>query len=330
MKIGFYIHWDTGSLDIKEKRHTIGEELMAIGFCKYLRRYPEVTTAEVYGGKNIPTEKLDIMIYMNETSINQNWAQKNIMYFQNGFDDSIVTLDRIYKQNFDGYMLYSKKYYDYHIQTGRSGIYVPHGVDFAIFKPVPQDVNYTFDVAYVGNDIKGKERTEAYILPATNFNFGLFGYWQYKPLSILKRIKKYLKIKQYTRGQAYQKSLMPFAQGKIAPEDCPKLYSSTPIILNCTLQGAVDQDISTLRTLEVLACGGFLISDFMPSTDTAIKDCVVFSDGHNNLKEKIAYYLAHPEERQRIAQNGYNYACQHGNIEHRVADMLNYFKTLFS
>ncbi len=81
-----------------------------------------------------------------------------------------------------------------------------------------------------------------------------------------------------------------------------KAVCSSKINLNFTEGGCSD------RVYKVLASRGFLLTDPWPNMSDDFSpgdDFAVFNDA-NELKEKIAYYLAHEEERYRIATNGYN------------------------
>ena len=330
MKIGFCIEWNKGSLDLSKPGNVIGEELMVQGFAKYMEQEAGVTSVEMFAPNYQPTEKLDVMIYMNNTKPNHSWAHKHVLYFQNAYPDEggDKALQRYYTYGYDGYMIYSHKLLDLHRQSGRDGIFMPYGVDFDIYKPVPYDSNYAFDCAYVGNNIKGRKRTSLYIYPAKDFHFGLYGNWVFRPLSTSRRIRQALGLRDFPFGSSSMKELDSISQGKMAPQDAPKLYCSSKIILNCTLQDTADWDVTTLRIFEVMACKGFLISDRTPRGEVLMKDCMVFTDGGQDLKDKIRYYISHPEERQRIAENGYNYVRKYGSVQLRAQEMLSYIKTI--
>ena len=61
-----------------------------------------------------------------------------------------------------------------------------------------------------------------------------------------------------------------------------------------------------LRVMDVLACGGFLLTNYQPEIAEYFedgKDLVIYQD-LPDLYEKIAYYLEHDEEREEIAKSG--------------------------
>jgi spore maturation protein CgeB len=90
----------------------------------------------------------------------------------------------------------------------------------------------------------------------------------------------------------------------------------------------VDWDVITLRTLEVLACRGFLITDKVPSAERTMDDCMVFTDGGQDLIDKITYYLEHTTERHAIATVGYEYVKKSGSIDARMAELAGYLETI--
>jgi spore maturation protein CgeB len=311
LEIGLYIRWPKGSLH--SRGNVIGDELHAEGMLRALRKFPDIQDCALYAPNHLPSRKLDVMIYLNDTPPDERWARKHILYMQNAFGEgSYKILESFRKMNFDGYAFISQKLLDIHRREGYSGIFLPFGVDTSVFHPRAREDRYAFEVSYVGNDIKGEERSNVYLLPATRFRFGLFGNW---------RTQKLL-----WRNRPYQRVFAKISRGKIPQEDVPKLYSSTLINLNCTAQDCVDWDVITLRTFEVLACRGFLITDRVPATERELKDCVVFTDGGPDLEEKIAHYLERPDEQERIARNGYDYAIRFATIESRMATLLDYLK----
>lgn len=312
MKMGFIIKWPKGSLERKEG-NVIGDELLGESLSKTIRkRYSEIS-CELYAPNYLPSEKIDILIYLNEMEPDRSLANRHVIYVQNGgFNESPSSLiTRINSYGFDGFVSFSKLLVDLQRKIGLNGLYLPFGVDTDLFFPKPEVEKFAFDVSYVGNDIKGTEATMKYIYPAVGFNFGLFGNWEPPPEPEPER-RMFWKSLQFVRKSspdipkppAYKKAFAKISRGKIPQEDVPSLYRSAKINLNCTLQDCVDWNVITLRTFEVLACEGFLISDRVPLGEELLGDFVVFTDGGRDLKKKISYYLRHPEVRRAKAEAG--------------------------
>lgn len=86
--------------------------------------------------------------------------------------------------------------------------------------------------------------------------------------------------------------------------EMPKVFRHSKINLNLTIPN-IENGIP-LRVFDILAAGGFLLTDYRTEICTQFengKDLVVF-DGIEDLEYKAAYYLTHPEERMQIAKNG--------------------------
>jgi len=317
MKIGFYIQWPKGSLTTQG--NVIGDELHAEGMCKALLKLG-IESCEIFAPNCLPRcSELDVMVYLNDTEPQKEWANKHVLYMQNAFGEgSDTVLLRLQKMGFDGYAFISNKLLQIHKRSGLPGIWMPFGVDTELFRPVIPGREYSYDVAYIGNDIKGEARTLLYIYPAVRFNFGLYGNWRLS--------RRYYIL--FWKPRPYQWKFAKITKGKIPQEDVPSLYSHSKINLNCTAQDCVDWDVITLRNYEVLACKGFLISDRVPSAERELKDCVAFTDGGKDLEDKIRYYLERPEERARMAQNGYDYVSKNATSLARMTTFLDYLREI--
>lgn len=329
MKIGFYIKWPKGMFNSKAW-NVLGDELYGEAMCRSLSKIDDIEHVELYAPNFHPNSRLDVMIYLNDTEPCREWADNHILYMQNAYGKgSDTALKELRNRNYDGHAFISKKLLDLHIQDGNDGIFLPFGVDTGLFYPREKKAGYCFDVAYVGSNIKGRERTEKYLLPATQFNFGLYGNWTLPPDSFWQKImfwrrKKTLKNEIFQ----YQKVLAKLSRGKISQEEVPILYSSAKINLNFTAEDCVEWDVITLRTLEVLACRGFLITDKVSVAEKTMQGCMVFTEGNDDLIEKIEYYLSNEKEREKISQYGYKYAINHASIDSRMAELFNYLKKI--
>ncbi|HBN10206.1 MAG TPA: hypothetical protein DD435_16730 [Cyanobacteria bacterium UBA8530] len=320
MRIGFYLKWEKGSLG-RSKGNVLGDELYAESLAKELNLLPEVTGAEVYSPSHLPEQPLDVMIYMNDTAPDEMLARKHLLYLQNAYGNgSDLKLEELRAHRYDGYAFISQTLLSLHRAAGYEGLFLPFGVDAENFSPRPVDPKFSFEVAYVGNDIKGPERTNAYLFPALPFDFGLFGNW------LLPRSR--FRIWKNWGQPEYRKRFAKISRGKIPQEQVPVLYSSAKINLNCTAQDCVDWDVITLRSLEVMACDGFLISDRVPSAEHLLGDYAVFTDGGDDLGRKIDYYLLHEGERRLRAEAGGRFVRDNFSMGSTSRNLLRYLKEL--
>lgn len=88
-------------------------------------------------------------------------------------------------------------------------------------------------------------------------------------------------------------------------DEMPKIFKLSKINLNISLK-CIQSGIP-LRALDILASGGFLLSNYQPELAeffTDGEDLVMYYSLEDAL-EKCEYYLNHEEERLAIARNGY-------------------------
>lgn len=81
-------------------------------------------------------------------------------------------------------------------------------------------------------------------------------------------------------------------------------YRDAAIVLNDHWDDMARWGIVSNRIFDVLAAGGFVISDDMPEIGSLFGDAVVTYSGAEDLREKVNRLLADPEERGRRARAG--------------------------
>ena len=102
----------------------------------------------------------------------------------------------------------------------------------------------------------------------------------------------------------------------------PLVFHHSKINLNITLKSILSG--IPLRAFDIMGSGGFLLSNFqadllehfIPGED------FIYYQNIDDLMGKVDYYLAHDNERQRIAENGYEKVKNHHTYRHRVREML--------
>lgn len=116
---------------------------------------------------------------------------------------------------------------------------------------------------------------------------------------------------------------------RLSPDEYIKIFNSTQININLhssAERAGVDPygDFINPRTFELAACGAFQLCDerqLLPETFIPGKEIITFSD-RDDLKAKIDYYLAHPEERQKVVNAArQRVLCEH-TYQHRMHEML--------
>ena len=83
-----------------------------------------------------------------------------------------------------------------------------------------------------------------------------------------------------------------------------------------------------LRLFEVPAARGFLLTDWVAEIDAAYRadEHVVCWRTMSELRAKVAYYLAHEDERRDIAARGYEHFLRHHTYEIRVRELLDHLQ----
>ncbi len=99
-----------------------------------------------------------------------------------------------------------------------------------------------------------------------------------------------------------------------------KIYNAAKIVIN--VHGNFMQAGGNMRTFEVPGCGAFQLIDRVDPAWFEIGEEVVRFTGIDDLKEKIKYYLEHPEERERIARRGQERAYRDHTYQKRFGRLL--------
>lgn len=100
-----------------------------------------------------------------------------------------------------------------------------------------------------------------------------------------------------------------------------KIYNATKISLNML---PVQINGVQCRIFEVTACGGFIISEAKKDIELYydIGKEIITYENIDDLKEKVDYYLCHPNEREVIAELGRKRAITQHTYKHRVKQIL--------
>jgi spore maturation protein CgeB len=190
--------------------------------------------------------------------------------------------------------------------------YVPTGCDPVMHRPLELSVSeraqYGSDVSFAGAAYPNRVATfEALI----DFNFKLWGlFWESSPLL----------------QPLIQKAGRPFTT-----EEMLKVFSASAISLNLHSyndSACIDPyaDFFNPRLFELAACEAFQLTDERPGLEEMFvvgREIVTFKDPAD-LRRKVAFYLAHPDERKEIAHRARERALRDHTYDRRLAEMLTY------
>ena len=104
--------------------------------------------------------------------------------------------------------------------------------------------------------------------------------------------------------------------------EMPFVFRQSKINLNITTR-SISSGLSQ-RIWDVLACKGFLITNYQPEIDMFFEDGVhlVTYKSPDELIDKINYYLIHDQQRERIAQKGFDFVNENGKVVDRVISII--------
>ncbi len=113
-----------------------------------------------------------------------------------------------------------------------------------------------------------------------------------------------------------------FDYGQALFEDVAKRFGNSKICFNI----AMTDDIN-MRNFEVMATGSFLLTNWILTIEDLFEDGkhLVLYHSEDEMIDKAKYYLAHDEEREKIAMAGYEEVMKNHTIQNRMDVMLSEF-----
>lgn len=113
-----------------------------------------------------------------------------------------------------------------------------------------------------------------------------------------------------------------FYYGQQLFEVAARKYAESKICFNISMT-----DDLNMRTFEVMATGSFLLTSWIPTIEDLFEDGkhLVLYRSNEEMIDKAKYYLAHDEEREKIAQAGHEEVMKNHTIQNRVDVILNEF-----
>ena len=108
----------------------------------------------------------------------------------------------------------------------------------------------------------------------------------------------------------------------VAEEEKAKAFNAAKIVLNTISYSEIEG--VNCRLFEAAGCGAFQIADSRPALPELFepeREIVTFRT-REELKEKVNYYLARPEDRRRIADRAYTRAHREHTYEVRLRKMF--------
>ena len=200
---------------------------------------------------------------------------------------------------------------------------------------------WNFDVAC---DIFKKEYDERVAMthPQTSFPIptpvNFIGNWVHNPfrMNFLYELQQKisddlhittLTIREYATGQMSGKTTgrkLKNLHNPIFGEGFNKLVGITKI--NLSLDWIISEGYWSPRTARIMCAGGFALVHYVKGMEKTFKDYVVYYNSVEDCVEKIKFYLEHDDEREVIANRGYEYANKYLRPKNRVKELLIYLQ----
>ena len=196
-------------------------------------------------------------------------------------------------------------------ENGYRAICIPFAMDPDYYYKYPKDSHFSsLDAVHVGNNYNVfPERCNAYeyiIRPFIDKNKALevYGFDWANPNH------------RFNLPQSYNK-------GHISHEKSVIAYSSAKISLGVH-SITNSRTMQSMRTFEVLGCGGFFLTQRTPAIETMFENHVhlVWSSCYEETVELMDYYLDHDADRETIAANGQKYVYENHSYEKRAAEII--------
>ena len=296
MNINILVPSTTSITTTNDGANVQGDELVARSWGKYLQRDNRVSSVEINGYKN----NYDISISFSPL-INSPMTGLKILYLQNVFPKpawpGTVEMYHQIKNRYDAFIFPSEGL----MKECGEGLVCQFAVDPELFYPKEIDSNLAHNLCFVGNNIRDKATSEKYLFCTKDKGLVIYG------------------------NPAGWNS--EFCRGKISLNDEPTLYSSAKICLNAHLSEHLEYGSYNFRIFNILACKGFIISDKSKLLEDEFKDCMVFTEGNEDLVSKTEFYLNNPNETIKYREHGYNYVLSKHTFKHRISDLLNWLGT---
>lgn len=104
-------------------------------------------------------------------------------------------------------------------------------------------------------------------------------------------------------------------------------YHNSAIVLSDHWGDMCEYGIVANRLFDVLAAGGFIISDHLDEIDELFDGSVVTYTDKDDLAAKIDYYLAHPDIRKSMATKGQQIVLSNHTFANRMSELISVIKS---
>jgi len=245
------------------------------------------------------------------STIKRRFGPTTINWFQDYPKDFEVSLKLA--PVFDHFFMTDSYAVQYHLNIGNKNVKcLPFACDPQIHRPFnltkEEQKTYAADIVFVGSMYEYRIKQLENLV---DFNLAIWGPgW--------KNLQDGSPLKRFVRGDA------------VTPSEWVKIFNASKIIFNHIGEYNMPpyltgNNIVNMRFFEALGCKAFQIVDYKKDISSFLfsdrEDLVCFKDD-DELKELVKYYLARPEERKRISENGHRKVLERHTYIHRMKEVF--------
>lgn len=199
----------------------------------------------------------------------------------------------------------------------RNVTYLPWCTNPRVYRPSSVSTDYRSDVCLVGQGFPNRMALLNAIAPALErLHVKLIGDWTGWGDALAPRLKRFVRPGVYDAGEVARYFCGAAINLNIHRDPMPETMP------NNRNSRRVPARSPNNRLFDIAACGAFqLVDDSRPDIRRLYREgeeVVLFHDARD-LAEKIEYYLAHPDERRRIAEAARRRTLWEHTFRHRLA-----------
>lgn len=141
-------------------------------------------------------------------------------------------------------------------------------------------------------------------------------------LTLVNLLSQSCNLRYYSGEQPKLLSHIEYRGSAYYFSEMPKIFKLSKLNLNPTLKSI--QSGIPLRVLDILGCGGVLLSNYQPELAEYFIDGedVIMYDSIEDALCKADYYLKHDDARMSLAHNGLKKAVHHFSYPDKISSML--------
>lgn len=141
-------------------------------------------------------------------------------------------------------------------------------------------------------------------------------------LTLLNLLGQAYKVRYYSAEEPASLSHLSYGGTAYYFSEMPKIFRLSRLNLNPTLKSI--QSGIPLRALDIMGCGGALLSNYQPELAEYFVDGedVIMYESLEDALDKAAYYLEHAELLETIARNGYEKVITQFSYPDKISHML--------